>query len=450
MKFEVGNTYMSPICIVRDVQYTFSDTVCLKSHSPFCQICTSDRELRNSSIVEAVINNDIDIIESIRLLNKKGFIATDTKEKLFGMYCTTRNQSRGQEIHSIVKYLKECVSCAQFDKIMDYVYSLCIHPMRSYETADAMPIARMFTITDDATILQDKFAFFNSVKGMLDNNEANDRLTFCVYLKNNLTERVRTAPGDSARANQMIWDRYVTVVFLHIQQCREQSCEMRVRMLKQMRETVPMTVDRTYTELMYHSKMATTYVYWNRIVEAETFLDIALELLNSCKNNFYRFIMLYNCIVVYRLLYMKTKDSKFVGKVEHMYELVLRISKDESGPELGLWGSLVFVHMAQTYLGIDIFLEHHQGEVSIARLHATRYILTHLCKGLKLSKRREMFFNLAMAKLNELEGNIECAVAYSQRALTLTEDGAYFDIDRRNIELYQTQALLHTLPSPAL
>ena len=162
---------------------------------------------------------------------------------------------------------------------------------------------------------------------MLDNNIAVDRITFLERLETRLTKRV--ASGDSVRTNQMIWDRYVTLVFLHIQQYRENSCGMRLQILGQVREIVPTNIDRTYIELMYHSKMATTYLYWNRVVEAETFLENALELLKDCKNNFYRFIVLYNCIVVYRLMYMKTKDVTFVGKVEQMYGLVLKISKDE-------------------------------------------------------------------------------------------------------------------------
>jgi len=134
-------------CLVIDaIQYTFSDTVCLKSHSPFCQICTSDRELRNSSIVEAAINNDIDIIASIRLLHTNCLIDIVTMKQLFRMYCFARNQSREQEIRSLLNYLKERLPCAQFDKIMDYIYSLCIHPKRKSGTA-AASVTRMLTFT---------------------------------------------------------------------------------------------------------------------------------------------------------------------------------------------------------------------------------------------------------------------------------------------------------------
>lgn len=388
------------------------------------------------------MKNELDILQSIFVLYKRGFLLKDKYRYLLQKYqCLQDNKV--DDIGKFLDDVKHAILIDDQHKVLRLLCQTLTIRGRNYNESPLV-VYKGFDAEESFVM----FLYFNDIKGILDNNLSDDRTTFCETLENKMLTSIRK--NKCLNKRQQSFDRYITVIFLHIQQCRELPSEKRIPLLQNMVQNIPKDLDDSYARLVYQSKMASTYVYADELQKAESFVDDTLRVLSRCENPFYQVIAYYDCLVVYRCLFTKTHDLRYIDKTAKMFRKAMDILSEDVIHELSLWGTLLLLHMALAYLGVDIFLGIPRLEIPEAYILSAQQILVHLKGRVKVSRRREMFLNLGFARFYELEAEYEIAVVYCCLALNQADDGAYFKLDRENIEVYLNRLVAQVLPKPNL
>ena len=105
---------------------------------------------------------------------------------------------------------------------------------------------------------------------------------------------------------------------------------------------------------------------------------------------------------------------------------------------------LFFLNIAQEYLHIQNDLKiDRTAAISAQDLKAADNVLftanIHLMNGQEVEHRREMVYNVCMARLSDARGYRDDAKLYLDQAERLSNDGAFFEEEKRNIRKYKAE-----------
>lgn len=286
--------------------------------------------------------------------------------------------------------------------------------------------------------------YFANLKRCADNNWFQDGTRYQLEkMISSLTQKLKNCgAGSDPEQFQILVDKRVMTYFLLAQQFSDM--DERLKVMKRMRDSIPIDADRTVFNVIFHSYLsvicalkddATTakgHEQQARFASHLCLPDIAGVILRLCiqyKNN-----------VLFFKRHNRDDLEHASTDFEEIFQMFDSMSKD---PEL--YGTIAKLEMVHTLLGIDWDL----NVCDIVRIRSRdiergKKIISALKE--PCETRREMLLCLCRARLFENADPLK-AQEYAREALTLADDGSYYDIEKTNIRIYIENLEMKILPA---
>jgi len=276
-------------------------------------------------------------------------------------------------------------------------------------------------------------AFHKNLKSLLDDNGFVDKVRALENLA--MVARLKLARTVNLEARQNDANELSIVMWLRAQQFRDETQDQRMSILNEMMAGLPNDIDNSLAHVIALTQTAVNFALLGRVEASLAVVQEVKQLVDSCDEQFAVSVACHDIQYVFRILYDKTKDKAYLDKVLEECDLGIQSLEQVIPDDRMLLERLFKLNMTQSLLSITPQLDINDELPcsTVNRLFAqslTQQVRNQHFQGIE--KRREFIYMLSVARLNELENNIELALEYATRAVAILEDGLYFanDLDR--------------------
>lgn len=275
--------------------------------------------------------------------------------------------------------------------------------------------------------------YFSNLKRCADNNSFQDGTRFRLEsMITMLNKKLKgCVPDTNPEQFQILVDKRIMAYFLLAQQFSDMDA--RVKVMKRMRDSVPHNVDRTLFNVIFHSYMTVIWALKGYVETAESHEQQARFACHLCLPDIAgvisRLCIQYKNNVFFFRMHNKANLNHASKDFEEIFQMF-----DSMGKDPQIYGLIAKLEMVHTLLGIDWNLDMCDiAKIQASDIEKSRQILSTLTGPCEI--RRQMLVCLCRARLCE-NINPKEALIHAQEALSLAEDGAYYDIEKANIEKY--------------
>ncbi|XP_045198913.2 uncharacterized protein LOC123553232 [Mercenaria mercenaria] len=383
-----------------------------------------------NKVIPKYIKNNMNIEQAVDLLYLRGYITKEKKQILETICCSeVRNKDKNR------KLLIELLTTLDFNDIVRFLRDIGQNSfanelqMERYSRGIIIP-----SHGSDIAVRYGTFTYYNNLKIQMDNNIFHDRIIELVrrsaFLKGSLT--IETNPTK----RQRLVDRYAVVTYQKVAQYRDR--EDRVKMLQEMKDSLPTDVDGTFTNIIYLCKMAVTEMHAGNEELAKEYTSEAFKLCDGCQQTFVKVFLCHDLQFVSRILHSSSHTDRHLKDTISGGDLGLLFMQEEQDDSAKIWNRVFLSENAMGLLKIrsnfKVILEETVDENDIR--HA-EMLLEHLVtKQGPLEIRREMIYFLCQARISELRADLDEAKDYALKAKILAEEGVHFENDKTNIADY--------------
>ena len=212
----------------------------------------------------------------------------------------------------------------------------------------------------------------------------------------------------------------------------------RVRILKEMKDSLPPDVDPNFTNIIYLCKMAVTEMHAGNEDIAGQYMKEVFKQCDCCHQTFVKAFLFHDLQFVSRILDSNSPADKHLKDTILHGDHGLLFMQEEHDETAQIWSRVYLSENAMGLLKIrsnfKVLVEETVDETDIRH---SEQLLAHLKRShTPLEIRREMIYNLCKARINELKENMVDALESAFEAKELAKEGVHFENDGANIDEY--------------
>ena len=383
------------------------------------------------------IDIKIDILGALKILQENDLISECKYKTLVQKYSTGVTSQR---FLTFVWDVLELVSFLEFIKFLYTVNCVCFA-----DELQAERFGRQIHRVDGRHVPggSQVVKHYTMMKSLSDDNMLHDRREalseFATRIENELPLIENMAK------KQLEANKYATI--MQLRTTFHQNNKTKEKIIVKMRTNIPREIDSTYSAMLYHSNFGVACAQNGNEAGALDHIREVKALSFKCRSPFIHTFSYYYLHYIFRCLYSKNPCQENLNNVLVHCHLGLNVLTEMNQSDVQLIRRVFLLNLIQTLLGIrEDFSINHAIQVDDSHLNVAEQYLNKLAENFdKIESRREMIYCLCRAKTLQ-DADIFLAMTYLDRALALSNEGAYLQTNVLNIAAYQNWLLLRELP----